>query len=63
MAKKLKKAEQDEIVGQLAEGVETLPQQEFDELYDQLDAKHQTEVRDNIRAFADNAVGDEHWDR
>jgi hypothetical protein len=60
--KKLRKSDQDQIVQELAEGVETLPQEEFDDLYEQLDAEHQMEVRENIREFADNAVGSPNWD-
>ena len=58
----LSKAEQDNIVVDLAVRVETLTEDEFDDLFDQLDAEHQMEVRQNIREFADNAVGSEHWD-
>jgi hypothetical protein len=54
---KLSKSAQDQIVQELDEGVETLPQAEFDDLYEQLDAEHQMQVRDNIREFADDAVG------
>lgn len=34
----------------------------WDKLYNQLDIDHQIEVNDAIRGFADDAVGDEHWD-
>lgn len=59
---KLSKAEQDQIVVQLAVEIETLTEEEFDDLYEQLDAEHQMEVRQNIREFADNAVGSPNWD-
>ena len=54
--------EQDEIVTELAVNVETLSEEEFDHLYRQLDIDHQLQVNENVREFADNAVGDEHWD-
>ena len=59
---KLSKRDQDQIVVQLAVNIETLSEEEFDELYDQLDVDHQMEVDADVRQFADNAVGDEHWD-
>lgn len=59
---KLSKAEQDQIVVELAVGVETLPQEEFDDLYQQLDVDHQIEADQNLRNFADTAVGDPNWD-
>lgn len=58
----LSKAEQDQIVVDLAVDVETLTEEEFDEQYDQLDADHQSQVDQNVREFADNAVGSETWD-
>jgi hypothetical protein len=59
---RLSKAAQDEIVGDLAVDGRNLTEDEFDALYNQLDADHQMEVRHNIREFVDNAVGSEHWD-
>jgi hypothetical protein len=61
---RLSKAAQDEIVGELAVAMSgpELTEDEFDALYNQLDAEHQMAVRDSIRDFADNAVGTEHWD-
>jgi hypothetical protein len=59
---KLSNIEQNEIVNQLGAGLESLTEEEFDDLYDQLDSSHQTEVNQEIRTFADNAVGSEHWD-
>ena len=59
---RLSKAQQDGIVAELGEGIETLSEEEFDGLYNQLDLKHQMEVNQSIREFADNAIGDEHWD-
>lgn len=58
----LSEDEQDQIVVTLAVDIETLSEEEFTQLYDQLDADHQMEVSDNIRDFADNAVGSPHWD-
>jgi len=54
--------EQDQIVVDLAVDVETLSDEEFEDLYDQLDVDHQMQVDDNLVEFANNAVGDEHWD-
>lgn len=62
MAQPLSQDEQDDIVGRLGVGVETMDEDEFDALYDQLDADHQAQVDVSVREFADNAVGDEHWD-
>lgn len=59
---RLTKAQQDGIVGELQTGLETLSEEEFDSLYEQLDAEHQMEVDQSVREFADNAVGSEHWD-
>lgn len=58
----LSKDQQDAIVIDLAVGIETMDEAEFEELYNQLDADHQMQVNDDVRSFADNAVGDEHWD-
>lgn len=58
----LSKDEQDTIVGELTTDIGSLSEQEFDALYNQLDVAHQLEVDQSIREFADNAVGDEHWD-
>ena len=54
--------QQDEIAAKLCEEIETLEPEESDELYDQLDRDHKNEVDAAAREFADNAVGDEHWD-
>lgn len=59
---RLSKAAQDEIVVNLAVDGPNLTEDEFDELYNQLDADHKREVRHNTREFVDNAVGSEHWD-
>lgn len=60
--RKLTKAQQDGIVGELAEGMESLSEEEIDDLYNQLDVARQMEVDQSIREFADNAIGSEHWD-
>ena len=60
--RKMTKAEQDGIVAELGEEVETLSEEEFDGLYNELDVEHQMQVDESVRSFADNAVGDEHWD-
>lgn len=59
---RLTKAEQDTIVGELTTDIGSLSDEESDALYNQLDAAHRLEVDQSIRMFADNAVGDEHWD-
>jgi len=41
---------------------EELDAEEFDEIYDKLSIQDQEEVDDAIRQFADDAIGDEHWD-
>lgn len=38
-----------------------LDEDEFQALYDQLDATHQLEVDEALTEFADNAVGDPSW--
>ncbi|MEV7011980.1 hypothetical protein [Streptosporangium sp. NPDC051022] len=58
----LSEDEQDAIVTELAVNVETLSEEEFEHLYRQLDIDHRIQVNDNVREFANNAVGDEHWD-
>ncbi|WP_164492617.1 hypothetical protein [Streptomyces sp. CNQ-509] len=54
--------QQDAIVMELAVNVETLSEEEFEHLYRQLGSDHQSQVNDNVREFAANAIGDEHWD-
>lgn len=54
--------EQDEIVTTLAVEKESLTEEEFDDLYQQLDGEHKATVMDDLREFAANAIGDEHWD-
>lgn len=58
----LSEEEQDAIVTELAVNVAALSEEEFEALYRQLDTEHQLRVDDNVRQFADNAVGNEHWD-
>jgi L-lysine 2,3-aminomutase len=53
--------EQAKIVEKLISSVHEV--EEFDEdLYDQLDARHQMQVDDAIREYADAAVGSDTWD-
>lgn len=54
---RLSKAAQDGIVVDLAVDGQNLTEDEFDELYNQLDADHKMKVRQNIREIVDNAVG------
>lgn len=63
MPEPLSRDEQDTIVGQIGESLgRDGDEDEIDALYDQLDAEHRSQVDDMIREYADNAVGDEHWD-
>jgi septal ring factor EnvC (AmiA/AmiB activator) len=55
--------EQDEIVNRLAVEVESLSDEEYDDLFNQLDEEHQMEALDNVRDFANGAVGSDDWDR
>lgn len=57
----LSEDEQDAIVTELAVNITDLSEEEFEHLYRQLDVAHQIRVDINVREFADNAVGDEHW--
>jgi hypothetical protein len=54
--------EQDEIISRLAGGNEYVDEDEFQELYDQLDDDHKLQAENRLEDFANNAVGDEHWD-
>jgi hypothetical protein len=54
--------EQEETVVALISGMETMDEEEFEDLYNQLDDEHKMEVYEAIQEFAANAVGDEHWD-
>lgn len=58
----LSKNEQDQIVVTLAVDGPSMEEEEFEALYEQLDIEHQMEVDQDVRDYADNAVGDEHWD-
>ena len=62
MAQPLSQDEQDDIVSRIGVGLETMDYDENEALRDQLDADHKSQVDDSIREFADNAIGDEHWD-
>jgi hypothetical protein len=42
--------------------MESLDENVFEELYEQLDLDHQLHVDETVRDFADGAVGSEHWD-
>jgi len=55
--------EQDGIVAQLGENVDSLDEDEFNALYEQLDDAHKRQVDDDLREYADNAVGSDDWDR
>lgn len=51
-----------DLVMELITSLETMDEDEFDEKFEQLDDYDQMVVQDAIRDFADNAIGDEHWD-
>ena len=46
----------------LINNLEELDEEEFDQIYNKLDVYDRYEVDDAIREFADQAIGDEHWD-
>lgn len=46
----------------LMNSLEELDDDEFDKIYNKLNIQDQEEVDDAIRQFADDAIGDEHWD-
>ncbi|GMR70826.1 MULTISPECIES: hypothetical protein [Lactobacillales] len=46
----------------LINNLEELDEEEFDKIYNKLDVYDRDEVDDAIREFADQAIGDEHWD-
>lgn len=46
----------------LIDEMETMDENDFDYLYNQLDADYQLYVDRAVREFADAAVGSEHWD-
>ena len=54
-------AYQEGILTDLACGMETMSEEEQDDLYNQLDFDHQMKAYDDACEFANNAVGDEHW--
>lgn len=45
----------------LINNLEELDEEEFDKIYNKLDVYDRYEVDDAIREFADQAIGDEHW--
>ncbi len=51
---------QDIIVDQV--NVETIGTDELEAVFQQLDPEHQAVLAARIQKFADDAVGDEHWD-
>lgn len=55
--------EQDQIVAELTTSFETMPEEEFEAKYEELDADHQLEVDESAREFANNAVGSDNWDQ
>jgi hypothetical protein len=53
--------QQEEIVGRLITEVETLDEDEWQSLYDQLDVDHQIQASDDLAEWADDAVGHPSW--
>jgi hypothetical protein len=56
---KLSKAEQDQMVVDLDPNMD---EEEYAEIYDQLDAEHQLQADQDMRNFANNAIGSDTWD-
>ena len=55
--------EQDELVLDIATRLDGgLDDDELDNAFEKLDAAHRAELGQAVREYADNAVGDEHWD-
>lgn len=54
--------DEDEIVIELIDNLETLDSEVFETLYNRLDVDHQIEVDESIREFANNAIGCDYWD-
>ncbi|MEC1387264.1 MULTISPECIES: hypothetical protein [Aerococcus] len=52
------KKDKDYLIAHLDE----LNEEEFDMIYNELDIYDRDEVDDAIREFADQSIGDEHWD-
>jgi len=62
MSKKgLSRIQQEQIVIELACGIETMSDDEFEALYNELDIEYQLQVDQDVREFGNNAVGDEHY--
>lgn len=59
---KLDRDEQDQIVDRLMVEIETMDSDEWEALRGQLDDEHQAQVDEEAREWANDAVGDEHWD-
>ncbi|MBM7094803.1 hypothetical protein JSY36_03450 [Bacillus sp. H-16] len=53
---------QKKIANKLINDMETMDENEFENLYNQLDVDYQLYVDRAVREFADFAVGSEHWD-
>ena len=51
----------EEIVTELAYGIETMEDEEYEEKYNSLPEEYQEQVRENEREFADGAVADPSW--
>ena len=61
MSKKLSKIQQEQIVVDLTVEMETMDENEFEDLYNQLDIEHQMQVDQAASGFADNAIGSSSW--
>lgn len=59
----LSEGEQHEIVVELTENPAALDDDEWQEMYDQLDEQHQAEVDEAMDEYADDAVGESGWER
>ena len=54
--------DENEIVIELIDKMETLDSEVFETLYNRLDVDHQIEVDESILKFANNAIGCDYWD-
>lgn len=58
---KLNKIQQEQQVIELCCSFETMSEDIFNDLYNELDSYHQIQVDDAMVEFANNAIGSEYW--
>lgn len=54
--------EQDEVVNDIVSRFGGLDDEELDGAFEKLDAKHAADLSQEVRDYADNAIGDPNWD-